>query len=294
MAIPKSHRRSKQPSHKFRSKKNLGVSKQAKAKKSKKSKKKTLQPDVENRIDDAGDAEISANDDQNVDGGSRIEGPLSAAQQLAFFLGELQSATGVQLSSLELESIKDTCILELSQGLDQDANTIGTHIKAAFGPSWKEVLCDKQLQEGKIEPGSPAVLVISSSALRSLEVLRGLRLFTKECPAAKLFSKHMKVKDQASSLKHRTNVAAGTPNRIKKLIDDEVLGLSRLVVVVLDMHLDVKGYSLLTLPQVRTEFWDLYRTYFHKRLIKGDLRVCLYGQSLVGSAKRRKSKPRDE
>lgn len=45
-------------------------------------------------------------------------------------------------------------------------------MKAAFGPSFKEVLCEKQLVEGKINPGSPSVLVISSSALRSLELYR--------------------------------------------------------------------------------------------------------------------------
>ena len=39
--------------------------------------------------------------------------------------------------------------------------------------------------------------------------------------------------------------------RIKKLIDIEALGLSRLSVILLDIHTDVKGYSLLTLPQVR-------------------------------------------
>ena len=50
--------------------------------------------------------------------------------------------------------------------------------------------------EGKIDPGNLAVLIISASALRSLEFLRGIRPWTRECPAAKLFSKHMKVDDQ--------------------------------------------------------------------------------------------------
>lgn len=45
--------------------------------------------------------------------------------------------------------------------------------------------------------------------------------------------------------------------RIKKLIDIEALGLSRLAVILLDMHPDVKGYSLLTLPQLRFDF-DLW------------------------------------
>ena len=38
-------------------------------------------------------------------------------------------------------------------------------MKAAFGPFWKEVLCEGQLMEGKIDPGNPAVLIINASAL---------------------------------------------------------------------------------------------------------------------------------
>ncbi|CAK9183212.1 unnamed protein product, partial [Ilex paraguariensis] len=90
----------------------------------------------------------------------------------------------------------DTCFVDLSQSLSQEASTLGEHMKAAFGLSWKEVLSEKQVLEGNIEPGNPALLVISLSALRSLELLRGLRPLTGECHAAKLFSKHMKVEDQ--------------------------------------------------------------------------------------------------
>ncbi|KAK7857057.1 hypothetical protein CFP56_019853 [Quercus suber] len=92
-----------------------------------------------------------------------------------------------------------------------------------------------------------------------------------------------------SLLKNRVNIASRTPSRlgisgcllpttarIKKLIDIEALAFSRLAVVLLDIHPDVKGYSLFTLPQVRDEFWDLYKNYFH-RLLEDDLRICLYG-----------------
>ncbi|XP_048234592.1 protein CMSS1 isoform X2 [Ricinus communis] len=177
--------------------------------------------------------------------------PASASQQLSFFIDEFQSANGLQLSSLELESIKETSFLELSKELGQDVNALGKQMKAAFGSSWKEVLCERQLVEGKIEAGNPAVLIISTSALRVIEILRGVRSLTKECHAAKLFSKHMKVEEQVTLLEDRVNFASGTPSRVKKLIDIEALGLSRLAVVVLDIHTDVKGYSLLTLPQVR-------------------------------------------
>lgn len=40
-------------------------------------------------------------------------------------------------------------------------------------------------------------------------------------------------------------------SRIKKLIDMDAMILSRLTLVVLDMHRDAKGYTLLTLKQIR-------------------------------------------
>ncbi|XP_043720329.1 protein CMSS1 [Telopea speciosissima] len=206
----------------------------------------------------------------------------TASQQLSFFLDRFQSANGLKLSSLELEPIKDTCMLELSQGLEQDAETLSEHVKAAFGTSWKEVLYEGQILGG-IDPGNPAVIVISTSAIRSLELLRGLRPLTKECCGAKLFAKHMKVDDQVSLLKGRVNIASGTPSRIKKLIDMDALGLSRLALIVLDMHTDAKGYSLFTLPQVSVEFWDLYKTNFHQRVVQGDLRISLYGPIPIGT-----------
>lgn len=212
---------------------------------------------------------------KNIEINNNSAEPATPSQQLSFFLNQYQSSNGIQLSSLERESIKDRCILELPQSIAQD--TLGEHMKTAFGPSWKQELCENQITEGKIEPGNPALLVISLSALRSLELYRGLRPLTKECHAAKLFSKHMKVEDQVSFLKNRVNIASGTPSRIKKLIDMEALGLSRLQVIVLDMHTDVKGYSLFSLPQIRDEFWDLYKSHFHQRLVQGDLRICLYG-----------------
>ncbi|KAI5653154.1 hypothetical protein M9H77_30341 [Catharanthus roseus] len=215
--------------------------------------------------------------DENRRNNGVVERP-TAAQQLRYFLHQYQSGNGIQLSSIELESFKDELMLELFQVTDQNIISLGEYMKLAFGSSWKEVLYEKQLREGKVDPGNPAVLVISLSALRSLELLREFRPLTKECHAVKLFSKHIKIEEQVSSLKNRVNIACGTPKRIKKLIDMEALGLSRLAVIVLDMYTDVKGYSLLTLPQIREEFWDLYKSYFHDQLLEGNLRICLFGR----------------
>ncbi|QHO36469.1 hypothetical protein DS421_9g284050 [Arachis hypogaea] len=192
----------------------------------------------------------------------------SASEQLRFFVDEFQSAKGVKLSSLELDSLKDSSILTLPHS---------------------SVLCEPGLVPGEVLPGSPAILIVASSALRSLHLLRGFRSFTKECHAAKLFSKHMKLEEQVSVLNNRVNIASGTPSRIKKLIDTEALSLSRLQVLLLDIHPDVKGYSLFTLPQVRDEFWDLFKNYFYQGMIQGHLRICLYGP--LQSAVRLKGKP---
>ncbi|KAK9146095.1 hypothetical protein Sjap_005998 [Stephania japonica] len=219
---------------------------------------------------------------------------LSASQQLRFFIERFESSNSVKLSSLELESLKDSCIVEQSQGLDEDLEALSKHMKRAFGKSWKEVLCEGKLVEGEVDPGNPAVLVISTSALRSLELLRSLRPLTSECRAAKLFAKHMKVEEQVSSLKSRVNIACGTPSRIKKLIEIDVLELSRLAVLVLDMHTDAKGYSLFTLPQVSGEFWDLYNSNFHQKLVKGDLHICLYGPIPCSNEEKDASEPGDD
>lgn len=250
-----------------------------KTKKKKKKTKNTHDSEKRNNNKNQNITEIT----KQVENESRF---LPAAEQLGFFLERL--ANGARLSSLELESVKDTCLVKLSQDLDQSSDNLVEHMKALFGSSWKEVLSEKHLVEGKIDPGSPSLVVISLSALRSLEVHRALRPLTRECPAAKLFSKHMKVEEQVSFLKNRVNIACGTPSRIKKLLDMEALGLSRLKVIVLDMYTDVKGYSLFSLPQIRDEFWDLYRSYFHQLLVQSDIRVCLYGPIQVSAYLKKK------
>lgn len=125
-----------------------------------------------------------------------------AGEQLRFFVDQFQEANHCQLSSIELESFKDTSILELSHSQDTDTDNdvkmLGDDIKAAFGKSWKEVLCEGDLLQGKIPAGSPSVVILSSSALRSIHLLKGFRSFTKQCSAVKLFSKHIKLQEQVN------------------------------------------------------------------------------------------------
>jgi protein CMS1 len=63
-------------------------------------------------------------------------------------------------------------MVRLAEGASQDVESFGNHVKAAFRGSWKEELCHGNVVEGEIGVGSPALLVICSAALRSLELLR--------------------------------------------------------------------------------------------------------------------------
>ncbi|KAK3145047.1 hypothetical protein QOZ80_4AG0321990 [Eleusine coracana subsp. coracana] len=226
---------------------------------------------------DQSTATAGAAGDDPATGAVLLSAAMPPARQLEFFLRSFERAAKMRLSPLELDSYSEGCLVRLAEEANQDVESFGDHVKGAFGASWKEELCDGNIVEGKIGVGSPALLVICSAALRSLELLRGLKMFTKECRPVKLFAKHLKVEEQVAMLNARVNIACGTPSRIKKLIDMEALSLSRLKLVVLDMQRDAKSFTLFTLPQVSNEFWDLYKGYLDSKIQGGETRICFYG-----------------
>jgi protein CMS1 len=144
----------------------------------------------------------SENNDDRRKNKKKKKTETTGSEQLRFFVNEFQSAKDVQLSSIELESLKaDSSILELSNSqnsrdTDLDVKLLGGDIKGAFGNCWRQVLCESEVVEGKIPPGSPSVLIVSTSALRSIHLLKGFRFMTKQCSAVKLFSKHIKLQEQ--------------------------------------------------------------------------------------------------
>lgn len=60
-------------------------------------------------------------------------------------------------------------IVELSEDIDRATENLGSRVKAVIGPIWKESLCTVD-KTG--EAGSPVVLVLCSSAIRCVELLR--------------------------------------------------------------------------------------------------------------------------
>jgi len=138
------------------------------------------------------------------------------------------------------------------------AATLQGRLKGAT-PSWRDTLA----RASPDAPcGAPSVLVVSSAALRVLELIRQLPDFHRAVPVAKLFSKHIKVKEQADALASaQVCVAVGTPARLDKLCALGALSLSRLTLLVIDCSRDVKQRSLLDIPETRRDLWALWRAH---------------------------------
>jgi protein CMS1 len=104
----------------------------------------------------------------------------------------------------------------------------------------------------------PVVLCVSHSTDRAVELLKALHDALRT-PTAKLFARHLKPEEQAEFLRaSAVGAAVGTPNRLLKLAAADALPLARLRVVVLDLVPDVKTFTLLTMPQVSQDFFQLW------------------------------------
>jgi len=121
--------------------------------------------------------------------------------------------------------------------------------------NWHVTLKDpKKKQEGRkpVKPGM-RVLVVGEGAVRCIDIIKWLKEF--KPPIAKLFAKHMKLKEQIAFLKGSgptnldwsdSRLAVGTAGRYVGAAEAGALDCSQLQLVVLDMQRDVKNRDLFT------------------------------------------------
>ncbi|KAJ9103011.1 hypothetical protein QFC20_004819 [Naganishia adeliensis] len=108
--------------------------------------------------------------------------------------------------------------------------------------------------------GTPSIIILSLSGIRCADVVRSLKTMDPKPPGeiAKLFAKHFKVSEQIEHLqKTKICLAAGTPNRIGKILaDSEALHIRQQTVILLDLtYRDSKNRTLLSIPEIRQDFW---------------------------------------
>lgn len=134
-------------------------------------------------------------------------------------------------------------------GLEDSTSTTSSDIKLVFFirsiiPDWQKVFGWRH----KANPrpvGSPACVIITYSAQRAASLLGPLSAFKSRI--GKCFAKHFSLDEQRSLLTSEPPIllAVGTPNRLIKLIESEILSLSHCSTIIFDMHLDPKGFHLL-------------------------------------------------
>lgn len=124
--------------------------------------------------------------------------------------------------------------------------------------------------------GEPAlqVLIIASSALRVLEIIK--ELVPLKTRIAKLFARHMKVNEQIDALsKGHFRIGVGTPARINKLIEEKPALFDNVSTVVLDQWVDSKKQTLLSLKDTRKDVWWYWDHYLAKRCFEEKTRIAI-------------------
>lgn len=131
---------------------------------------------------------------------------------------------------------------------------------------------------------SCSTLIISSSALRCIELHNKAKVI-KGCPrVAKLFAKHIKAAEQISLLKGnpQSPVAFGTSGRISSLIKEEpTLMTSNLELIIVDLHRDSKLRNIIDIPETSKPLLELIfstKSPIYRRIKEGMTKIVLIDQ----------------
>ncbi|KAJ2747515.1 cms1 ribosomal small subunit [Coemansia sp. BCRC 34301] len=142
------------------------------------------------------------------------------------------------------------------------------HIYISEEPTWASATYLEDLartavstgkSKNKVMHGAPQVLVICSSALRVIDLVKRLRPVSKR-GVLKLFSRHIKISEQQKTLKTTAvDIAVGTPNRILKLLTEDALKVNRLRLVVIDCWQDDKMRVVVDMDDMRKDLFAIWK-----------------------------------
>ncbi|XP_027536883.1 protein CMSS1 isoform X4 [Neopelma chrysocephalum] len=176
---------------------------------------------------------------------------------------------GENRSVIEIEELKlsDSCFLP--------SNDL-TH---SFSSYLKEI-CPKwaKLRKNHKEKKSVVMLVICSSALRSLELIKSMTAFKGDCRVLKLFAKHIKIKEQMNMLEKGVfHIGIGTPGRVKALVEQDGLCFNSTRYMILDWNWrDQKLRRMMDIPEIKKETIDLLEMSIIKLCREGSVKLGLF------------------
>lgn len=171
-------------------------------------------------------------------------------------------------------------VVEMEEMALSDANFLPSSDATHTVSSYLKEVCPKwaKLWRGHTDTKRPLAIVVCSSALRALDVMRQAAAFKGDCRVAKLFSKHIKVEEQIASLaKLPVHLAAGTPGRIKKILDLDGMTLDSLKYLVLDWNWrDQKLRRLIDIPEVKTDVLELLQKFIIPTARRSSAKIGLF------------------
>ncbi|OWK51069.1 Protein CMSS1, partial [Lonchura striata] len=159
--------------------------------------------------------------------------------------------------------------------------------------SYLKEICPKwaKLRRNHKEEKSVLMLVLCSSALRSLELIkyvnskdsvevgsRSMTAFKGDCRVIKLFAKHIKIKEQMNMLeKGMFHIGVGTPGRVKALVEQDALCLNATKYMILDWNWrDQKLRRMMDIPEIKKETIDLLEKSIIKLCRNGSVKLGLF------------------
>lgn len=176
-----------------------------------------------------------------------------------------------KLSDLELDEL--SLIADgfgQGSGLNAELGRLEKFVTEVVDPEWGQ----------KVDEQKPYLLIISSSAIRCVDVLKALPKLRNKCTIAKLFAKHFKLADQLAFLgSHRCPMAIGTPARIHRLGQEEgkPIDLEAVTHILMDSGRDGKDRTVFDVAEIRKELVDLLvRTPLLTRLNSGACHIHFF------------------
>ncbi|KAJ8256244.1 hypothetical protein COCON_G00201080 [Conger conger] len=187
----------------------------------------------------------------------------------------------VDLQNLVLEHYSDTrSVIELEELKLPDSCFLASNDLTHSLSSYLKEICPKwaKIQRQHTEKRSLALLIVCSSALRTIELIKLLTAFKGEAKVIKLFAKHIKVEEQVKILgKAVTHICVGTPGRIKALMEKDGLSLKGLRYLVLDWNWrDQKQRRMVDVPEVKGDLLKLLEAGIMKGCQDGGIKLGLF------------------
>jgi len=136
------------------------------------------------------------------------------------------------------------------------------------------------LKKSSEATGTPHTLIVVAAALRAADLSRAVRKFqSKDNAVAKLFAKHIKLKEQVEYCKKsRIGIGVGTPERVLTLIKEGALKLEDLKRVIIDAsYIDPKKRGIFEIKETQKSVMNfLCSEMLKKRIFCGNTTIIFY------------------